>query len=143
MEFSKRLFSVLIEEKISNADLSRKTGISTARISNFCNGKDMPSLNNALILANNFKCSLNYLLGLTDEKHIVLSKREYFVEIFLKRLDFLLKKKMISQKQFCEEIEINKSCISNWRRGQKPKTRNLIKMASMFDCSIDYLLGFE
>ncbi len=143
MEFSKRLFYILSNANISNAELSRATGISTARISNFYNGKDMPSLNNALTLANYFKCSMDFLLGLSDNKNFISKKREYSSEIFLRKIEILLSVNLISQRKFCKEIGINKSCISNWRRGQKPKTSNLLKIAKFFNCSIEYLLRFE
>lgn len=143
MEFRERLFSLLIQNKMSISDLSRSTGISTARISNFCNGKDMPSLINSLILANYFNCSFNYLFCLSEENKNIRNKREFLVDVFLSRLEKVLHKNKLSQRQLCKEVGINKSCISNWRYGQNPKPRNLIKMAKRLDCSIDYLIGFE
>jgi len=142
MEFSKRLFEIMLERNISNAELSRESGISTARLSNFYNGKDMPSIKNAFKLVNYFSCTFNYLFGLSDENVQINEKRQYVFETFYKRLNVLLSINLISQRKLCKEIGINKACISNWRNGQNPKTRNLVKIAKRLNCSIDYLLGF-
>ncbi|MGN1201325.1 MAG: helix-turn-helix domain-containing protein [Candidatus Caccovivens sp.] len=143
MDFDKRLFSHILGLKISNADLSRATGISTARISNFCNGKDMPSLTNALILCNYFKCSVDYLFGLSDEYILIVSERRFNKDAFLKSLEKLMKEQGISQREICKSVGLNKSCISNWKKGQKPTAKNLIKLANFLHCSMDDLLGFE
>lgn len=143
MEFNKRLFSLLVEDEINNATLSKNTGIATSRISNFYNGKDMPNLNNALVLANYFRCSFDYLFGIIDERDYVAKIREYNKDIFLTRLNFLLDCKNISKRQLCREIDIDKSCIFNWKNNQKPKPSNLLKIAKYLNCSMDYLLGFK
>ncbi len=39
-------------------------------------------------------------------------------------------------------IEVTKVTLSTWENGQKlPSYENLIKLADLYDCSIDYLLG--
>lgn len=143
MEFKERLLEILIKRNLSNSDLSRETGLSTARISNFCNGIDMPSLDNALLLVNYFHFTFQYLFGLSYECKTISFRREYSSSLFLKKLKVLLSANLMSYKQLCLNAEINKSCISNWRNGQKPKSRNLIKIAKILNCTIDCLLGLE
>ena len=142
MDFSERLFSMLMEMNLTNADLSKATKLTTTRISNYYNGIDMPNLDNALALANYFKCTLNYLFCLTDQKETILEKRIYKPENILTRLKGLILNKGISQRQFFVDVNLSKSSFTQWRNGQKPKITSLIKMAKYFDCTIDYILGY-
>lgn len=143
MEFKVQLFNLLKSNNLTISDLSRATGISTARLSNYYNGKDMPALDNAILLINFFKCRMDYLLGLSKEYIVIAEKRKYSQNDFLYKLKLLNDINLISQRNLCKQIELNKSCFSNWHNGQKPKTTTLIKLAVFFDCSTDYLLGFE
>lgn len=63
MKFNTRLSEILEEKGIKQADLSRKTGLSTALISNYMTGKASPSLDYALKIANALGITLDYLVG--------------------------------------------------------------------------------
>lgn len=65
--FSKRLASRLHELNISQAELSRQTGISKARISQYMHGAYKPSGDATVKLAKALMCSEEYLLCYTHE----------------------------------------------------------------------------
>ena len=142
MEFSERLFNLLKLKGISNAELARATGISTARLSNFYNGVNLPSLDNALNLVNYFDCTFDYLFCLNDNYKLALEKRVYNVAQFISRVQVLLSANCISQRALCKNIGVDKSCFVNWKNGTKPSISTLIKIAKHFRCSLDYLLGY-
>ncbi len=64
--FSQRLTSRMKEQKISAAELSRQSGISKARISQYVHGVYKPTADALVKLAVSLACSEEYLLGHTD-----------------------------------------------------------------------------
>ena len=60
------------------------------------------------------------------------------------RLQKLRTDRKISQLKVAELINVSPSIISNYESGERsPSIENLIKLASFYKCSTDYLLGLE
>lgn len=57
------LFKMISEKGINQSKLAKNTSISTGNISDWKNGKSMPSAVKLDELANYFDCSVDYLLG--------------------------------------------------------------------------------
>lgn len=62
-----RLFDVLKERGIKKSVLASATGISTGNISDWETGRSAPTLNKLIVVADYLNCSVDYLLGRTDE----------------------------------------------------------------------------
>ena len=61
---------------------------------------------------------------------------------FNERLKELRIEKQLSQKELAEMIVTGQSSISAWESGvREPLAHQLIELAKVFDCSVDYLLG--
>ena len=61
---------------------------------------------------------------------------------FCKILFRLRKENKISQQKLGGFIGVTQQCISEWEKGNmEPTLSNLIKLADVFDVSIDYLAG--
>jgi len=79
--------------------------------------------------------NVNNLRGINDEEKEKRLK-------FSIRLNNLLEKKGISQKDFASDIDIADSSLSDYRRGlKKPNMTVLSKMANSLEVSTDYLAG--
>lgn len=66
------------------------------------------------------------------------------MEIFAERLRELRKEKGLGQVAFAHCIDVGKSAVSLWERGEcEPTLSNLIKIAQFFGVTIDYLAGLE
>ena len=64
--------------------------------------------------------------------------------IFDKRLKELRIEKQLSQKELADLLSTGQSSISAWERGaREPLAHQLIDLARVFECSVDYLLGLE
>lgn len=62
--------------------------------------------------------------------------------MFYSRLKELIKKKGITKKQFCEDIEINKNLPKYWEDNNTIPTRTILNaISNYFNVSVDYLLG--
>lgn len=54
----------------------------------------------------------------------------------------LRKEKGLSQEELAEKLEISRQSISKWERGESsPDTNNLIKLAKIYDVSLDELIN--
>lgn len=60
------LFFIIKEKGLSASKVSDDTGISTGNISDWKKGRSMPTATKLDILANYLDCSVDYLLGRTD-----------------------------------------------------------------------------
>lgn len=61
------IFNLLEQKGISQKKLSDDTGISTGNISDWKSGRSFPSADKLSILSHYLDCSVDYLLGLTDD----------------------------------------------------------------------------
>ena len=62
--------------------------------------------------------------------------------IFDKRLKELRIEKQLSQKEVGDLTGVGQSSISAWERGDRePLAHQLVVLAALFNCSVDYLLG--
>lgn len=61
---------------------------------------------------------------------------------FAKRLKELRKTERLSQTGLAEKIGVAQSNVSDWENNvSRPEYENLIKIAEIFDVTVDYLLG--
>lgn len=60
---------------------------------------------------------------------------------FDKKLKALRKKNGMSQEELAEKLNVSRQAVSKWELGSIPDRNNICKIASFFDCSLDYLLN--
>ena len=59
------------------------------------------------------------------------------------RLKELRKENNFSQLQIAKQLNMSKMAVSHWEKGNsEPSIEQLKKIASLFDVSIDYLVGY-
>lgn len=64
--FAERLKELREERNLSQNDLAKEVNISVACISRWENNLRVPNIDSIIILCKFFKCSSDYLIGLTD-----------------------------------------------------------------------------
>ncbi|MBP3619433.1 MAG: helix-turn-helix transcriptional regulator [Clostridia bacterium] len=65
-KFPERLKSLMVEFNVNQVQLSKETKISQATIARWLANQRIPTALSIIALANYFKCSADYLLGLSD-----------------------------------------------------------------------------
>ncbi|MGG1878830.1 helix-turn-helix transcriptional regulator [Paenibacillus cisolokensis] len=64
------------------------------------------------------------------------------MSIFGERLTSLRQKHKMNQEALAEKLKVSKSSIGMYERGQRePSHETLLKIADLFDVSLDYLMG--
>ena len=74
-----RIKEVMEEQKVTSAWLSEQVGISKVAVSNIITGKNSPSIDNLLKIANVLNVSVTYLLGINDDNNKMKEPDNYFI----------------------------------------------------------------
>ena len=69
MKFSLRISDLRHEKKLTANELGALINLSKFAVSNWENGKAYPGVETCLKLCQIFDCSMDYLLGLSDNRH--------------------------------------------------------------------------
>ena len=66
--FGERLNRLLYEQRLSQVELDRRTGIGRANISRYVCNKQMPTVDSLITICKTLHVSADWLLGLSDRK---------------------------------------------------------------------------
>lgn len=139
--FSERLKELITECNKSDEQIAEIVGVHRTTIGKYKSGKDFPSTDTFIKLADFFNCSSDYLLGRNDDFSTTTFNT---CPPFNEQLNFLLNKHKISKRALSKKSHIPESIIYQWRDGiYKPTIANIIRLAECFDCSVDSILGRE
>lgn len=145
--FAERLRQLRAERGISTPKLAEELGIAKSTISQYENNKRSPDGYILAKLAEYFNVSVEYLLGKTDIPDRITeantdSAHSKELEKFKTRIKELRQKNNLTQKELGEKLGLTESTVSLYEAGKrKPDPSTLVKLANIFDVSIDYLLG--
>ena len=127
---SENLKDLMEEAEIKAPALAQATGIDSSTILTLLRGDGLPYVDTLVKLADYFKCSTDYLLGLTDQ----LSEDE--------QLTFLLNHFKITKYRLEKQTGLSEKTVNRWHNGKtQPTVDSLIRLAKYFDCSVDFILG--
>jgi len=139
--FVEILRDLLAENNLSLRKLEKETNINHSQLSRYLQGRTM-RIDVALRLAKYFDCSLDYLFGLDNNKKTVkYTTYDYDLTGFVEKYKTLLARNSISANQFSAKYYLNKSIVSHWNSGFKPKMDVLYLIAKELNGSIDDLVG--
>ncbi len=92
-------------------------------------------------LANFYKVSLDYLLGISDI-NTKTENSDINFDLLCTRLKSLRKEKDLTQSQLGKEVGFHQRTYSHYEDGSnKPTTFKLLYIAKYYDVSFDYLVG--
>ncbi len=139
--FAERLKELANENNLSDRELAEKVGVHRTTIGKYLRGKDLPSLVTLVKFADLFGCTIEFLLGRSEE----YVKRQYapcppFGSSIVKQLEL----RGVSKRSFARACNIPESLIYQWRDGvYAPSVVNALKVADFFEITADELLGRE
>lgn len=136
---SENLKDLMEEAEIKAPALAKATGIDASTILTFLRGDGLPYVDTLVTLADYFKCSTDYLLGLTDQlSEEVFKQRPPFPE----QLTFLLNHFKVTKYRLEKRTGLSEKTVNRWHNGKtQPTVDSLIRLAKYFDCSVDFVLG--
>lgn len=138
--FSERLCDLLQENKASVNFLAQDLNLNPSAVYKWMRRVSVPNFENALLLADYFGCSLDYLFGL-KELDVQYTPHTPFSS-FSDHFEEILREKKISEYRLVKETGISRSKITSWRKGESlPSIHSLIVVATSLDISLDALVG--
>lgn len=102
---------------------------------------DMP-LQKVNDLSKIYNVSLDYLLGLSNQKNPKVSQNDINITTLQKRLKQLRTQKKLSQKSLGEKLGFPQTTYSNYERGLRLiTTQKLLIICEFYNVSFDYITG--
>lgn len=141
LNFVETLNELLEEINIPFTEFAEKINCDPHAVNNWKAGKFFPSYESLISLSAYFGKSIDYLFRFSDDSEFKPSENPI---PFITRFKNLVSthKPKLSEYKIAKHCEIQQSTISKWNHERRmPETRTIIKLAKLFDCSIEYLLG--
>jgi len=136
--FSERLSELIIEHELTTDKLAAELGVIGSTVRRWKQAKRSISLSNALLLANYFDCSLEFLIGKTDNK-LDFTPKEHLP--FYERLREVMEEKNVTWYQIVKDDIVSDNNLSVWKNGTSPYLQSVIDIANYFDLTLDQFIG--
>lgn len=138
-KFSESLAELMQERNLSVKELAKAVGVKSSNLYYYLRAERLPSVESIVALANYFACSTDFLLGLTEEN---VTETYRPCPPFSQQLEFLIEYFGVSTYKVYTQTNVSKARFFDWKRGKyMPSLDNIIKLAEVFDCSVDFVLG--
>lgn len=140
-QFAERLNELMFDNNKTATDIATAISIHKSAIYRYLRAERIPEIDIIIKIADLFACSIDFLLGFTDQNY---TTKIVICPPFSKRLAFLLEHFSITKYKLVKQTKIPESIIYSWQSGKsRPNLESITKLANYFDCSIDYILGRE
>ena len=137
--FVETLQEKMTDNNLNIDQLSDRLGLDRTAITFWFNKEFYPRIVNLITVADLFSCSIDYLFGLSDIEVFTPSETP---SDFLTRFDELQKANNLNDNKVAVYCKIGRSAVAKWRRFNRvPETPTVIKLAELFSCSIEHLIG--
>lgn len=138
--FGENLKKIRKKNNLGQVELAKKLNVANGTISMWENNLRTPDLKTIKEIANFFSIPI-YDLIVEDENEININSQENLQRTKLK----VMRKEMnFTQKEVAQNLRITTQAYANYEQGlREPNIETLIKLAKLFKCSIDELIGME
>lgn len=135
-----RLQELMLERNMNASDLAKLLNVKPSTTSRYLRGQTLPSFSYFVKMLEIFNCSADFLIGLTDYPPTNVNYLP--VPPFSQRFKELLNEYKMSQYALHHKTGFSYDNFNKWLKGiTSPYLDNLVKLADVFDCSIDVLIG--
>ena len=142
MNYGIKLKELREYNNMSQYDIAKLLNIKRSSYNQFEQQYDIIPIKRLNEVANIFNCSIDYILGLTDQKCYSNLKIEIDKEISKERLRAWRKEKKLTQEKLAQILKTTQSVIVGFERGRNIiATPFLYTICNKYNISADYLLG--
>lgn len=141
-EFVEILEGLMFERGLNKKMLAKQVHINATCISHYLLEKRAPTVESLIKLADYFHCSTDFLLGKEEENGRLVFKK---CPPFNEQLEYLAKACNRTARSFYDgDTGIAKSSYYAWLSGKRvPTLDNVLRLAKLLDCRVDFILGRE
>lgn len=140
-KLSEALNELIFDNGLTAKSLAEALSTEPSTITRYLRGERIPSVESLVAIADYFKCSTDFLLGRTEE-----NKEQTFKTClpFNEQIEFLKDYFKCSSYKIYHGTGISKSRYYDWKNGKRaPTVDNIVRLAELFDCRTDFILGRE
>lgn len=151
---SDRIKELRLSADMTQEEFGKKFGIVKSTVSLYESGKSTPNDELKKQICDYFNISVDYLLGVSDDKHrnSPSDDRGFFFffffddkdlqEVFVSALKTALETQNMTVSELCEKTGIDVDTCNQYLTGEHaPTLEHLVELSKALDVSIDYLLG--
>lgn len=129
-------------EKYGARELASKCDVNVSAIYKWKRADSCPGFRNLVLLADEFGCSLDCLIGRTPIENDYGFTPKTITKPFCDNLNEILKEKGITEYRLVKIMGVSRTKISSWRKGKSlPDAKGLYDLAEVLDVSADSLAG--
>ncbi len=140
-KFGENLKELIGERNLTAKQFAVEIGVAPPTVTRYINGIRMPDINNLVLIADYFNCSIDYLFHREADNEYLTFKK---CPPFSKQIEILAKHFCSSFTEFYTTAKISESEFYDWKNGKKiPTLESIIRIADKFECRIDYVVGRE
>ena len=142
MTLGERLKELVAEYRIKRVeDFCKNIGGGRTDFYRWWSDTTMPSLSKALKLADTFYCSLDYLVGRADSNNAVFFNDP---PVLSGQIKAMMEEFHTNPHRISVQAGIARASIYEWMQDKAEITLDsLIKLADLFGCTIDHIVGRE
>lgn len=142
MNYGVKLKELREYNNLSQYDIANLLHIKRSSYNQFEQQYDIIPIKRLNEVANIFNCSIDYILGFTDNKNYNIINREINLEVSKNRLKTFRKERKITQNKLAQALKTTPSVVSGFERGRNIiATPFLYELCKKYHVSADYLLG--
>lgn len=138
INFGESLGEILNNRNLKVKDFAAAIKISLATAYSWLSNSTEPNLSALISIADYFKCSVEFLIGRSEDENIIESKN---YPPFAQRVREVMKEAGISSYKLRKISKYDGAYFYNWEHGSEPLLSTLIELSDLLDCPIDYLIG--
>lgn len=149
-KFHEKLKMLRKKKGLTQQEVAKLVHVERGVYTNWELGNRNPNYENLSMLACVFDVSIDYLLGdyleISKERYLKIKESDLMKtsNVFPQRLKELRLKKGLTQTELGEKVGVKQSTFTNWENGKRePNFETIIKIADLFEVSVDWLFGRE
>ncbi len=137
-KFGEKLSELMFSENLTNEQMGKIAGTDASSVSRWRQGKHNIKLSKAIIIADHFKCSLDFLFGRSE------TQLDFLINPalpFNERLHAIMQDRGITRYRIVTDLKKSHGNFDYWKTGCDPFIDTVIELAIYFDISLDQFVG--
>lgn len=136
-KLSDRLKELMFDRGLKSEALAKELGVAGSSVRGWMNATREIGLENAVKVADYFRCSLDYLSGMSDVDCLVPPRE---LPPFYTALRRAMKSVGVSRYNVAKNL-LADSYFTGWANGKQPELRTVCLLADYLHVSVDFLIG--
>lgn len=138
VNFAERLNELILDKGISWETLADKIGVSRTTVYRWKLQPSQIKLSNLIALADYFECTIEFLIGKSDDEHKVKIVELSPFSICLRKV---MSERGITTYKLRKISRYGGKYFEMWDKGTDPLLPTVLELAKILDCTVDYLVG--